>query len=39
VDLEVRWPNGKTEKFANVQADRLISITEGAGITKAQKFG
>ncbi len=38
VDIEVRWPNGGTEKFAAVQADRLVCITEGAGITKAQKF-
>ena len=37
-DIEVRWPNGKVEKFPSVQADRLIHITEGAGITQAQKF-
>jgi len=38
VDIEVRWPTGKTEKFAGVAADHLICITEGSGITKAQKF-
>ena len=38
VDIEVRWPTGKTEKFAGVLADHLICITEGSGITKAQKF-
>ena len=38
VDLEIRWPTGKTEKFAGVQTDRLIHITEGAGITRVQKF-
>ena len=38
VDIDVRWPTGKTETFAKVEADRLIYITEGAGITKAQKF-
>jgi enediyne biosynthesis protein E4 len=37
-DVEVRWPGGKVEKFPGVPAGRLISITEGAGITKAQKF-
>lgn len=38
VDLEVRWPDGQTERFAKVAADRLIEITEGKGITKEQKF-
>jgi hypothetical protein len=37
-DIEVRWPSGKIERFPGVPADRLISITEGAGITKVQKF-
>jgi hypothetical protein len=37
-DIEVRWPAGGVEKFAGVEADRLIQIREGAGITKAQKF-
>jgi enediyne biosynthesis protein E4 len=32
VDLEVRWPNGGTEKFARVAADRLVRIKEGSGI-------
>jgi hypothetical protein len=37
-DIEVRWPLGLIEKFANVAADRLITIQEGHGITQAQKF-
>ena len=37
-DIEVRWPGGRVEKFTGVAADRLISITEGAGITKVQTF-
>jgi len=37
-DIEVRWPGSKVEKFPAVPADRVISITEGAGITKVQKF-
>jgi hypothetical protein len=32
VDLEIRWPNGGTEKFARVAADRLVRIKEGSGI-------
>lgn len=39
VDIEVRWPSGGTERFARVAADHLIHITEGHGITRAQKFG
>ncbi len=31
-DLEVRWPNGSTERFAAVPAGRLVTIREGAGI-------
>ncbi len=37
-DIEVRWPGGKLENFAAVPANHLIFITEGAGITKAQKL-
>jgi len=38
VDLEVRWPNGATEKFAGVEADHLVTIREGAGIVKAEAW-
>ena len=38
VDIEVRWPSGETEKLSNVAANRLVEITEGSGVTKAQKF-
>jgi hypothetical protein len=38
VDIEVRWPLGQVEKFANVAADQLIHVTEGSGITRRQKF-
>jgi hypothetical protein len=39
VDIEVRWPLGQVEKLAKVEADRLIYITEGSGITRTEKFG
>jgi hypothetical protein len=29
--VEVRWPNGSKESFANVAADRLMVIREGRG--------
>jgi hypothetical protein len=38
VDVEVRWPLGLVENFAGVTANRLLLITEGAGITQAQGF-
>jgi hypothetical protein len=38
VDLEVRWPLGGVEKFTGVAADQLLHITEGSGITRAEKF-
>jgi hypothetical protein len=31
--IEVRWPDGRTEKFAAVAADRSYTITEGRGMT------
>ena len=33
IDLvEVRWPNGRTESFKDVTADKIYAITEGKGI-------
>jgi hypothetical protein len=31
-DLEIRWPNGDTERIAGVPADRLVTIEEGSGV-------
>jgi hypothetical protein len=36
--LEIRWPNGKEEKLADVAADQLVVIREGSGIIRRQKF-
>ena len=38
VDITIRWPNGQSETIADVAANRLIHIKEGAGITHAEKF-
>jgi hypothetical protein len=38
VELEIRWPLGQVEKLGRVAADQLIHVTEGAGITRSQKF-
>ncbi len=37
-DLTIRWPNGATEQVANVGADQLVVIREGAGILRRQKL-
>jgi hypothetical protein len=37
-DLEIRWPNGGVEKLPNVPANQLITIKEGSGIVKREKF-
>jgi enediyne biosynthesis protein E4 len=35
--LEVRWPNGVKQMFANVPANHLVLIREGAGIVATRK--
>ena len=37
-DLEIRWPNGQTEKISAVPANHLVVIKEGAGIVKTEEF-
>ncbi len=36
-DIEIRWPLGLVEKLPAVQADQLIVVTEGSGITRTQR--
>jgi enediyne biosynthesis protein E4 len=31
-EVEVRWPNGKTDKFKDIAADKIYTIVEGSGI-------
>ena len=38
-DLEIRRPNGGTETIRDVAADRLVTIREGSGIVRADRFG
>ncbi len=38
VDVEIKWPLGRIEKLTNIPVDRLLWVTEGAGITRAQHF-
>ncbi|MGD0579450.1 MAG: CRTAC1 family protein, partial [Bryobacteraceae bacterium] len=37
-DIEIRWPLGLVEKLTQVAADQLICVTEGAGITRTERF-
>jgi hypothetical protein len=37
-DLTIRWANGATETIPNVAADQLVTIREGAGIIRREKF-
>jgi hypothetical protein len=37
-DLTIRWPNGGVETIANVAADQVVMIREGAGIRGTQKL-
>ena len=36
--LEIRWPNGGREQIASVSANQLLTIREGGGIVRAQRF-
>jgi hypothetical protein len=39
VDVEIRWPNGDKERLSKVAANQLITVREGAGIVKSDRFG
>jgi enediyne biosynthesis protein E4 len=36
--LEIRWPNGKEERVADIAADQLVVIREGSGIIRRESF-
>jgi hypothetical protein len=37
-DLEIRWPNGGKEILKKVAANHLVTVKEGFGIVKQEKF-
>jgi hypothetical protein len=37
-DLEITWPDGKKQAFANLEGGRLVVIREGRGITRTDTF-
>ncbi|MEO8736620.1 MAG: CRTAC1 family protein [Edaphobacter sp.] len=38
-DLEIYWTNGHVEKIKGVQANRLVTVKETAGVIKSELFG
>jgi enediyne biosynthesis protein E4 len=38
-DVEVRWPGGLVESFAGLQADRIVTLSEGSGARAADPKG
>ena len=37
-DLEIRWPNGARESVPNLAAGQLVTIQEGAGAVKRERW-
>ena len=38
VDLEIRWPNGGTERVGGLDANQLVTVREGSGVIKKEPF-
>jgi hypothetical protein len=36
--IEVRWPNGQVEHVGGAEADQFLTIQEGRGIVKAERY-
>jgi len=36
--VEVRWPSGQAEKVGPVEADQFVTIEEGRGVVKAERY-
>jgi hypothetical protein len=37
-DLDIRWISGNRERLAAVPCDRLVTVKEGAGVIKSERF-
>ncbi|MCW5977996.1 MAG: CRTAC1 family protein [Bryobacteraceae bacterium] len=37
-DVEIRWPLGRVEKLTSIGVNQLVHVTEGRGVTLAEKF-
>jgi enediyne biosynthesis protein E4 len=38
-DLEIAWPSGVRETLKGLRADHLITVKEGAGVVRQERFG
>jgi hypothetical protein len=36
--LEIRWPSGTVDMLQNVEANQIISVTEGRGVTSRTPY-
>jgi hypothetical protein len=36
--LEIAWPGGEVEKLENIDANQIVTITEGRGVTAKEPF-
>jgi hypothetical protein len=36
--IEVHWPSGVVDKIANVNANKILTIKEGQGVTDQKEF-
>jgi hypothetical protein len=36
--IEIRWPNGQVEQAGPAEADQFVTIQEGRGILKAERY-
>jgi hypothetical protein len=37
-EIEIRWPNGRVEKLADVSPNQLVVVREGHGIVRKANF-
>jgi enediyne biosynthesis protein E4 len=37
-DVQIFWPNGGVERYSSLPANHLVTIKEGAGVTKLEKW-
>lgn len=38
-DIEIMWPGGTREQVRNLHADQLVTVKEGTGVIKQERFG
>ena len=37
--IEIQWPSGQTDKLANINAGKTITVEEGKGIVASRAYG